>query len=185
MRVISGIAKGRILLGPPKNKKTPSIRPVLDKVKAAIFNILYNVEAKTVLDLFAGTGAIGIESLSRGADQTVFVDSGDEALKIIRKNLERCRFENIATVLKARIPRDLGRVAKKFGAFDLIFVDPPYDKDLVNPTLAAIAREKLLAPSGIVVVEHSPRERIDEGVGLRLKDRRKYGQTVISFLCQL
>lgn len=181
MRVISGIAKGRVLIGP----KSHAIRPALDKVKGAIFNILYDVEEKTVLDLFAGTGAIGIEALSRGADRAVFVDSGDEALRIIRKNLETCRFENIADVFKAAIPRDLGRIAKKFGVFDLIFVDPPYDKDLVNPVLLKVAKLGLLAEGGKIIVEHSPREVIREIPGLISKDTREYGQTLISFLQHL
>ena len=178
MRVIAGSAKGRRLIGP----KSDRIRPALDKVKEAIFNILGDIDHLRVLDLFAGTGSIGIEALSRGAGHVVLADSGPEALQIIRKNLEICRFSNKASILKVRLPADISRIAKKQAPFDLIFVDPPYDRNLVGPTLRKIAEEKILAPRGTAVVEHSPREEIREECGLVLTDQRRYGQTRISFL---
>lgn len=180
MRVIAGSAKGRSLIGP----KSHSIRPALDKVKGAVFNILFDVSDLNVLDVFAGTGSIGIEALSRGAKHAVFLDAAPEALGIVKKNLEICRFEDQATILRAKLPDDLRTVAKRCGIenFDLIFVDPPYDKDLVNPALRKIATLGLLAPEGKIIVEHSPREMIADIPGLMVKDRREYGQTVISFL---
>ncbi len=176
MRVIAGSAKGRLLRGP----KSTAIRPALDKVKGAIFNILHDVRGLNVLDLFAGTGSIGIEALSRGAQSTTFVDGGPEALALIHQNLKICGLNEAATVLRLSLPRDLRRLGKRFEPFDLIFVDPPYDKDLVNPTLAAVQGEKLLAPGGIIVVEHSPRESAETN-GLILQNERKYGQTRVSF----
>ncbi len=175
MRVIAGSAKGHTLLGPKSDK----IRPVLDKVKGAIFNILGDIQGARVLDLFAGTGAVGIEALSRGAAHGTFVDGSREGVELIRRNLERCKFKESATIVKFKIP-PIPPFAK--GGLDLIFVDPPYDRDLVNPTLRAIAREKLLAAGGIVVVEHSPRELIADDCGLAIVDTRKYGQTLVSFL---
>jgi 16S rRNA (guanine966-N2)-methyltransferase len=180
MRVIAGTSKGRILTGP----KSHSIRPALDKVKGAIFNILFDVSDLNVLDVFAGTGAIGIEALSRGAKSAVFLDSATEALEIIRKNVEACGFKFQSHILKARLPEDLKTIVRKSGiaAFDLIFVDPPYDKDLVNASLSMIVRERLLAVGGKIIVEHSPRETIRDIPGLVVTDRREYGQTVISFV---
>ena len=180
MRVIAGTAKGRTLVGP----KTHSIRPALDKIKGAIFNILFDVSDLAVLDVFAGTGSIGIEALSRGAKRAVFLDASAEALAIVKKNLELCRFEDRATVLRTKLPEDLRAVAKRSGidGFDLIFVDPPYDKDLVNASLRKVAELGLLAAEGKIIVEHSPREAILEIPGLAVTDRREYGQTVISFL---
>lgn len=181
MRVIAGKAKGRILSGP----KGDRIRPVLDKVKGAIFNILGDVSGDSVLDLFAGTGAIGIEALSRGAERAVFVDFLDEAARIIFKNLERCQFLDRSSLLRLKIPAQLNRLARgarRSSPYNLIFVDPPYDKGLVNPTLRAIDREKILAPDGTVIVEHSSREPIADDTGLRIVDQRKYGQTLVSFL---
>lgn len=177
MRIVSGTFKGRRLQGP----KSKEIRPVLDKVKQAIFNILGGVEELRVLDLFAGTGSIGIEALSRGASFAVFVDSGIEALRLIKKNIRLLGLENQTRVLRACLPKEVARL-RKVGPFGLLFVDPPYDRDLVNPTLHAIAREKILVPGGTVVVEHSPRETISPDVGLSLFDQRKYGQTLVSFL---
>lgn len=176
MRVIAGTAKGRTLVGP----KSHSIRPALDKVKGAIFNILFDVADLNVLDVFAGTGAIGIEALSRGARHAVFLDASPEALGIVKKNIELCRFEDRATILRSKLPEDLRTVAKRSGIerFDLIFVDPPYDKDLVSPSLRKIAELGLLAEGGQIIVEHSPREEI----AMPVKDRREYGQTIISFL---
>jgi 16S rRNA (guanine(966)-N(2))-methyltransferase RsmD len=180
MRVISGIAKGRVLLGP----KSHAIRPALDKVKGAIFNILFDVSDRTVLDVFAGTGSIGIEALSRGARHAVFLDASPEALGVIKKNLELCRFTDRATILRAKLPEDLRTVAKRsgFDAFDLIFVDPPYDKDLVNPALRRVSELDLLAEGGKIIVEHSPREAIGDIPGLAVTNRREYGQTLVSFL---
>lgn len=180
MRVISGKARGRILTGPKSDK----IRPALDKVKQAVFNILGDIEGLTILDLFAGTGSVGIEALSRGAKQVVFVDTLPEALTLTHKNSALCRFEDQSIVLKLKIPEDISKIERKSGvpSFDLIFSDPPYDRGLVNPTLKAIAKEKILAPQGMVIVESSPREIIAGDVGLTLVDQRKYGQTLISFL---
>ncbi len=177
MRIIAGSAKGRLLYGP----KSDRIRPALDKVKGAIFNILYDVSDLKVLDVFAGTGSVGLEALSRGASSCTFIDRLPEALTLLRRNIERCGFEASAQILKLEVPRELRR-AQKFGPFDLIFVDPPYDKNLVNPSLEGVARERLLAPGGKIIVEHTPREGIEEIGGLKITDRREYGQTVISFL---
>lgn len=181
MRIIAGSAKGRRLVGPRSDR----IRPALDKVKQAIFNILGTIDGTRALDLFAGTGSIGIEALSRGAAQAAFVDADPEALKIVHKNLSLCRFEERADVLRMKIPAGLASWRKKGGPFDLIFVDPPYDRDLVNPTLAAIPRADLLSPSGWVVVEHSPREKIHRDCGLEVMSQRSYGQTIVSFLIKV
>lgn len=179
MRVIAGTAKGRKLYAP----KTHNIRPALDKIKGAIFNILFNVEGLTALDLFAGTGAIGIEALSRGAASATFVDMSNEALTIIRKNIELCGFSERAKIFPKPVPVALEYFAKHRQKFDLVFVDPPYLKNLVQPTLEMIASTKILAENGKIIVEHQPKETISEISGLILTETRKYGQTLISFLC--
>ncbi|MBI2093006.1 MAG: 16S rRNA (guanine(966)-N(2))-methyltransferase RsmD [Deltaproteobacteria bacterium] len=179
MRVISGTAKGRKLYAP----RTHNIRPALDKVKGAIFNILFNVEGLRVLDLFAGTGAVGIEALSRGATHCTFVDAADEAVTIIRKNIALCSFEDRAKLFPKRVDVSIDYFAKHEQKFDLIFVDPPYLKDLVNPTLEKIANAGILAPTGRIIVEHHPKEPIQSPISpIFLVDQRKYGQTLISFL---
>lgn len=181
MRVITGSARGRKLFGP----KSDLIRPAIDKVKQAVFNILGDTSGLRVLDLFAGTGSMGIEALSRGATQATFVDQLPEAIQLIKKNLEMCQFLDRSEIVKMNIPPPIylpSPLPTREGKHDLIFVDPPYDKELVNPTLQWLANQKLLAPSGIVVVEHSPRELIHPLPNLQVYDERKYGQTLISFL---
>src|SRR3989338_8766162 len=179
MRVISGTAKGRKLYTP----KSHNIRPALDKVKGAIFNILFNVEGLAVLDLFSGTGAIGIEALSRGAAHATFVDTSHEAVTIIRKNIELCGFKNCAMIFPKKVSVAIEYFAKHSQRFDLIFVDPPYLKDLINPTLAMIANADIMSENGKIIVEHHPKEPISEVAGLTLTGRRKYGQTLLTFLC--
>jgi len=180
MRVIAGIAKGRRLISP----KTSAIRPVLDQVKEAVFNILFNVEALRVLDLFAGTGAVGIEALSRGAKECVFVDSGKEAIGLIHKNLELCKMADKGFVLEMPSGKAINWLTKKNKTFDLIFVDPPYEKDLVKKTLKELAKSSLLHSETLIIVERHPKEMIGNVGGLSLTDERKYGQTLISFLKQ-
>ena len=173
MRVITGSARGRKLFGP----KSDLIRPAIDKVKQAVFNILGDVSGLRVLDLFAGTGSMGIEALSRDADHCTFVDQLPEAIQLIRKNLEMCQFLDQSKIIKAGVQN-----FEPLQTYNLIFVDPPYDKDLVNPTLQRLANQKLLAAEGTIVVEHSPREVIHALPDLQVYDERKYGQTLISFL---
>ncbi len=179
MRVISGTAKGRRLYAP----KSHNIRPALDKVKGAIFNILFDVRGSSVLDLFAGTGAVGLEALSRGAAHCTFVDMSHEAITIIKKNIELCGFAN-AKIFPHPVSVAIEYFGKHNEKFDLIFVDPPYLKNLVNPTLEKVAAAGMLKEGGRLIVEHSPKEPIGEISGLALTDTRKYGQTLISFLCQ-
>lgn len=178
MRVIAGLAKGRTLISPKKD----SIRPVLDQVKEAVFNILYYIEGLSVLDLFAGTGAVGIEALSRGAAHAVFVDHDEEAVKLIRKNLERCGFERQGKVLPMTVGKAINILSKKGEAFDLIFVDPPYLRHFVVKTLRKLAKSPLCGSQTQIIVEHHPKETIPEMEGLILTDQRKYGQTLVSFL---
>lgn len=177
MRIISGSAKGRVLYSPKSN----AIRPALDRVKEAIFNILMSIEGLKVLDLFAGTGCIGLEAASRGASQVVFVDARQEAITLIHKNARRCQLENLSTIIKGRLPQILRRVQKIIPHFDLVFVDPPYDHDLVNPALQGLTTHKLIDARTLIIVEHSPREE-PYHQQLQVVDARSYGQTRVSFL---
>ncbi len=178
MRVISGTAKGHKLVAP----KSAKVRPALDQVKEAIFNILYDVSGARVLDLFAGSGSIGIEALSRGAFHAVFVEEWGPAIECIRKNLDHCKLTDGATIMKMPVRIAIKTLIKKDQPFDLIFVDPPYEKDLVNKTLDQLADSILVDENTLIVVEHHPKEPIQEPKSLTLTDNRKYGQTDISFL---
>jgi len=180
MRITSGEFGGRKLYTP----KTHNIRPALDKVKAAIFNILFNVEGLRVVDLFAGTGAVGLEAISRGAAHATFVDCSREALTIIAKNIELLKVEKRTRVFPTKVGVALEYFAKHNEKFDLIFVDPPYLKNLVNVSLEQVAASGIVTPQSRIIVEHSPKEPVGEISGLVLTDSRKYGQTQITFLCQ-
>lgn len=179
MRIIAGKAKGRRLATP----KTKEIRPVLDQVKESIFNILFSIEGLEVLDVFAGTGSIGLEAVSRGAKRAVFVDKSREAVGIIKENIKRCRFEKETKIIPKDVRTALPKLAEKGDKFDLIFVDPPYLKDLVVQTINKIHRLELLTDSGTIITEHHPKEPIEGLVeGLTISDQRKYGQTTVTFV---
>ncbi len=178
MRVIAGSARGHRLTAP----KSPRVRPALDKVKGAIFNLLFDVGGTRALDLFAGSGAIGIEALSRGATSAVFVEEWGMAADSIRKNLDHCKLADRAEILRMSVARAIDFLSRRGEKFELIFVDPPYLKDLVNPTLLSLAESGIAAEGAVVVVEHHPKEEISPPDGLSLTDSRKYGQTLVSFL---
>lgn len=147
MRIISGTARGRRL------KELPGLdtRPTTDKVKESIFNIVqFDVEGRRVLDLFGGTGQLGIEALSRGADRAVFVDAGREASKIIQENLELAGFSGQARVVRGDAISFLSTCREKFG---LAFLDPPYATDLLDRALTQIAEIDIMAENGIIVCE--------------------------------
>jgi 16S rRNA (guanine966-N2)-methyltransferase len=178
MRVITGRAKGRRLLAP----KSKRIRPALDQVKEAVFNILFDVRDTSVLDLFAGTGSMGIEALSRGASHATFVDDFISAIVLIKKNLERCGFKDHAAVIKSPVRAAIRRLSKLGKKFDIVFVDPPYLKNLVRPSLEALSQSPIVGPGSIIIVEHHPKEEVGEMEGLEITDSRRYGQTSITFL---
>ena len=147
MRVITGSARGRRLV----ELKVTETRPTTDKVKESIFNcIQFDVEDARVLDLFAGTGQLGIEALSRGAQSAVFVDKRTEAAKLVRDNLALCGFYDRAQVVCGDAMGYLSSLRTKF---DIIFLDPPYEAELLEQSLAHIARFDILAPRGIIVAE--------------------------------
>ena len=179
MRVISGQAKGHSIKVP----KGRALRPTSGRVKEALFNILpHDLSGSKVLDLFAGTGNLSAEALSRGAREAVLVDSSRKAERTIRANLEALGLSDRAKLWVAPAPRAIRRLSNRRETFDIILLDPPYERDWVGKTLRAIAQERILAESGTVVAEHSVREKVEENYGaLALRDQRRYGTTVLSF----
>ena len=146
MRVISGTERGRKLIQPPGF----DIRPTSDMIKESIFNIIqFDIEGRRVLDLFAGSGQLGIEALSRGAKSAVFVDSSPAAVKLIKENIELCGFSNISTIYR----RDVISYLEYCETFDLIFLDPPYDTSLADRTLAKVIEFDKLNTNGIIISE--------------------------------
>ena len=176
MRVIAGIAKGRTLFA-PRGDRT---RPTSDKVRGAIFNILAarglpSIEGASVLDLYAGTGAFGIEALSRGAAHATFVEKDRAALDSIRRNLDGAGFGELARVVAGDADGAIAHV----GTFDLVFADPPYA--VVARSKALKRLETVLAPGGLAVVEHEEGDPPPDPPGLVAADRRRYGSTAVTF----
>jgi 16S rRNA (guanine966-N2)-methyltransferase len=180
MRIIGGEARGR----PVRLPGGCRIRPTADRVKKSLFDILHSVNGKSFLDLFAGSGNVGLESLSRGARLAVFVERDVRLVETIRKSLAQLGFGERAEVIAANAERGLGRLIQRGERFDIIFADPPYDEGLAVETLKWLERGDLLAESGIVVLQHSIREK-PEGLqigAMAVTDRRRYGDTVLTFL---
>lgn len=177
MRVISGAARGRRLKAP----KGRHVRPTADRVKESVFDLLgLQWEGCRVMDLFAGSGALGIEALSRGAKLALFVEADRSCYWVLMGNLKSCGMEGRALVIRAEAVRFL-RTRRRFPDFHVIFLDPPYERGLAWPCVMGVGRGGWLASGGRLVVEHSCRETIpDRGAGLALLDRRSYGSSQVS-----
>nr|MBF0221162.1 16S rRNA (guanine(966)-N(2))-methyltransferase RsmD [Desulfobulbaceae bacterium] len=187
MRVIAGSARGRRLFSPEGNSKKHAIRPTSDRCRESVFNILGNERVKgcRVLDLFAGTGALGIEALSRGAGETVFVDSGTESLTLIKRNLQAIGFLSYQ-LFKRDITKGLFFLGKRTAepvngeqvGFDLVFLDPPYQKNYCNQVLTELCDNGLVNLGGVVVCEEYRACELPEQSGiLTVYDKRVYGDT--------
>ncbi len=177
LKLVGGQAKGQKLRGP----RSAGIRPAAARVRKSIFDILGDLKGQRVLDLFAGTGSMGIETLSRGAEEVTFVDDNAQAVKLLFHNLKKLDFLKQAHILQEKAQTAIKRLARKKLQFDLIFVDPPYDKGHVERALKVLDGLDLLAAEGQVLCEHSPRELPPFLSRLQCVDTRKYGQTLVSF----
>ena len=178
MRIISGSAKGRRLASVPGT----GTRPVTDKVKGALFNILGSqIEGATLLDLFAGTGSVGIEALSRGAGHVVFVDRGHRAIETIRRNLVTLELKERAEVIHGDAFHYI-KQAPPERRFDYVYVAPPQYQGLWEQTLLALNEKPLLAEDGLIIVQIHPKELRDLSTpNLCLLRERRYGSTLLCF----
>lgn len=183
MRVVSGSAKGRQL----KSPKTAGTRPVMDRVKTALFDILApRIAGVRFLDLFAGTGGIGIEALSRGASAATFIELSPEIVKLVRENLAITGLTAQAEVLRADAFKFLQSAAASGQRYDIVYVAPPQWEGLAAQAVARLDAHPLTKPGGLVIAQIHPRERSDfEELPalslLRLTDERRYGSTLLMF----
>ena len=175
MRIISGDLKGRRLNTPRDN----SIRPTTDKVKEAIFNmVMPHIEDAMVIDLFSGTGNLGLEAISRGAKHCTFGDKARESLQLTKENIKYCQVEDQTTLISGDFERILERISEKA---DIIFLDPPYKEGLVESCLEKISELDLLSEEGVLVIEHGKREILADSIGLFVKIKEKrYGTILVS-----
>jgi 16S rRNA (guanine(966)-N(2))-methyltransferase RsmD len=182
MRIISGTAGGR-RLRTPKDRR---IRPTSDRVKEALFNILAvllgSFSGVRVLDVFAGTGNLGIEALSRGAAEALFIDDSRESALLVQENLDLTGLAGRGRVLQKEALVALKLLEKKGERFGLVFLDPPYREGLSTAVLAFLAGSGLIAAGSVVVAETDAREELAEAFGpLRRFDERRYGDTALAF----
>lgn len=174
MRVISGLRRGRKLI----SFEGSSIRPTTDRVKEAIFNLIWDFVPKSnVLDLFGGSGALTVEALSRGAESAVVVDKDKKSIDVILKNLEITNFLDKADVRRLSAEDFLEVCDRKF---DIIFLDPPYNKGFVEPILSKISEKEILTDTGIAVLESDFTDICGEVEGMEILKQRKYGRTCIT-----
>ena len=181
MRIVAGKFKGRDIKGPASG----ATRPTSDRVRESIFNILahgiegFGLEDVRVMDLFAGTGALGLEAISRGAKYCCFVEEDAGARGVIRSNADACGVIGQTRIWK-RDATDLGPCAPQ-SSFGLVFADPPYSKGLGEKAIASVLKGGWLAAGGVVVLEEAARSVVTEVVGLALLDAREYGDTQVHF----
>ncbi len=179
MRIIAGTARGRKLISPEGRE----VRPTLDRVRESIFNMLTGSLAEaSVLDLFAGSGALGLEALSRGAAHTVFVDKSNASVGIVNQNIKLTHFEKQSSVVLNDFLTYLKQCNEKF---DIIFLDPPYAAGFLAPALDAIYHRKLLAENGFIVCELDASDEVICPSQFELYRNRKYGKARILLMKEL
>ena len=180
MRIITGKARG-LKLTTPKNM---DVRPTSDRVKESLFNIIgTKIVGTRVLDLFAGTGNLGLEAWSRGAEKVVFIDESQASLQLVRSNITKAKAENETKVLKGNAVKVIADLAARGERFDFVFCDPPYNKGLPAQIIEQVAKYEIVVPGGYLVVEHSQHEILPElPLKLEIIRSEKYGETLISFL---
>ena len=177
MRIVAGSHGGRRLKSPSGSR----VRPTPDKVREALFAILGDrIFDATVLDLFAGTGAIGLEALSRGARFVHFVEQSSPVRRTIKENVDDLKLGRQVEIVAGKIPQCLDRIARAVSPFNLIFADPPYGKGYPEALLKASSLEHLLDPDGMLIIELPKGEEPDAGPWQRF-DLRHYGDTLLSF----
>jgi len=177
MRITGGRVRGRKIYAP----KSEKVRVTSDRVRESLFNILPSMESVSFLDIFAGTGSVGIEALSRGSASVVFIEKETLHAIELKKNLALCGFEKASEVIVCSAERGIRTLSEHRRRFDIVFADPPYGKGLATRTVELLEGTDLIAEDGFLVVEHSFRETIVSENEFILTDQRRYGDTVLSF----
>ncbi len=181
MRITGGEMRGRRISPPP----TRDVRPTPSAVRESLFNLLPPVSGQTFLDLYAGSGIVGLEALSRGAKYVVFVEKQAIIAGKIKEQVAALGLENRSLVLTMSVDKGFATLSGREDRYDVIFADPPYEREWIIKTLHYCRRNDLLEMDGLLVLQRSVREKIegmDNNLGLVCVDERRYGDTVLSFL---
>ena len=178
LRIISGECKGRLL----KTVSGSSTRPTTDRVKESVFSILQlRLPGSSILDLFSGTGNLGLEAMSRGGKDAVFVEKDPGALAVLRENCRTLEYMDTTEILPCDVRKAIPLLSARKRVFDIVFMDPPYSHDLEVPTITALDACHLVKEDGIIVVEHLLLDEQQDSIGSFIRyDLRKYGNTAIS-----
>lgn len=179
MRIIAGKAKGQKLISP----KTMETRPTLDRVKEAMFSIIQGyIPNAEVVDVFAGTGSLGLEAASRGAKEVYLIDKSPVTYPLLKENVKKLKFQDFAHTLNMDSYEALRLLAKKGKVFDLIFIDPPYCKEMIPEAIKIIEENNMMDKEGIIVTKIDSIEEIYEGYkDIKLIRSKKYGNTTVCF----
>ena len=180
LRIIGGRLKGKRLHSVPG----PIIRPTGNRQRESMFNILSDaVVGAVVLDLFAGTGILGIEALSRGANFAVFLDRFRGAISVIERNIRSCKLEDRTKIIPWNIRHGLSCLKAQPFQFNLVFMDPPYNRENIRPALTNLYKTGCLKVGSTIVIEHCAREKVSvDETAYILTDQRRYGKTLVTFL---
>jgi len=180
MRIISGKARGTKLY----TLEGENTRPTLDRVKESIFNIIQSqIEGAKILDLFAGSGAIGLEFLSRGAEKAVLCDNSKEAINIIKKNIEKTHMADQVQLINTNFESCLEKLKNE--QFDIIYLDPPYATDYIYKAIQNIIKLNIVTKESLIIIETDDEKRVEkeiENLDVKIVDKRKYGRAAIIFL---
>lgn len=184
MRIISGTLRGSKLF----TLEGENTRPTLDRVKEALFSkINYDLPESTVLDLFSGSGALALESISRGAEKAYLCDLSRDAIKIIKQNIEKTRTEDKTFLLNCDYKKALENFKKNEIKFDIVFLDPPYKTDFAEEAAKIIVENDMLKENGIIILETDNKEKVIKNLDtefIKIKDIKKYGRVYLLFLNQ-
>lgn len=180
MRIIAGTARGTKLY----TLSGSATRPTLDRVKESLFNIIQSkLQNAVILDLFAGSGALGLEALSRGAKKAILSDNNIDAINIIKKNIEKCHFEEKVELMKKDYKRSLQEINEKV---DIVFIDPPYEKNIAVDAINTIINKDIINDQGLIILECEDEERelkqLKNIEKINIQDLRNYGRVKLIFL---
>ncbi len=179
MRITSGILKNKRI----KSREGQETRPTLERIKEAIFSIISDkIEGSRFLDLYAGTGNMSLEALSRGARRAILIEKEQEAIRVIIDNINDCKMEDKSRAYKNDVLRAIEILSRKNEKFDIIFLDPPYKENLSIKTIKHISDYNIIESEGIIISEHSVYEKMPNEIGKLIKyDERNYNKKIITF----